>query len=83
MHKYRPNIMFLLKTKDKQDKLEKLRRRVGFYNAWYVVLVDLGGLLALRWCEDNVEVLSANSNIMDAREFCHDYGTCHNFMGLC
>ena len=62
---YDPQFLFLMKTKNKKEKLEVLRRRNRFEDACYVDPERLSGGLAVWWKEQGVvKVLGKNKNLI-------------------
>ncbi|XP_054820613.1 uncharacterized protein LOC129319527 [Prosopis cineraria] len=49
--KNKPQIVFLMETKQNRSYLERISRRCGFDEYWYVDPVGRSGGLALWWCE--------------------------------
>ncbi|TYG78784.1 hypothetical protein ES288_D02G088000v1 [Gossypium darwinii] len=49
VRKHNPFIVFLIETKQKQEKLERIRNRMGFVEGFYVDPLGLSSGLALWW----------------------------------
>lgn len=66
--KYKPQMVFLMETKQLQRRLEGLRRKTfKFDDSCYVDPVGLSGGLALWWSNDlNVQILYKSKNIIHA-----------------
>lgn len=65
---HRPFIVFLMEIKNKDFKLEQIRRSVGFLNKWYVSPKGISGGLALWWSDDvSVSIISSSSNIIHTK----------------
>lgn len=50
IRKYDPNLVFLMKTKNREEVMERLRKRCRFENKLYVNPDGLSGGLTL-WCK--------------------------------
>lgn len=60
------SIIFLMETKNKKRKLERIRRNMGYTGCCYVDPVGLAGGLCLWWSNDiNIKIISKNKNIID------------------
>ena len=63
---YDPQFLFLMETKNKEEKLEMLRRRNGFEKGVYVEPEGLSGGLAVWWKgQDEVKILGTCKNLID------------------
>lgn len=68
VRKERPQIVFLIETKQHEVVLERIRRRCGFDEAWYVPPVGKSGGLALWWMEDiGVNIINSSKNVINTR----------------
>ncbi|OMP12130.1 reverse transcriptase [Corchorus capsularis] len=66
--KYDPQFLFLMETKNKEKKLEVLRRKMHMEGRIYVEPEGLSGGLALWWVAGiSVEVVDATKNFIDVR----------------
>ncbi|KAF7825477.1 putative protein phosphatase 2C 65 [Senna tora] len=68
--KYKPQVVFLMESRSKKDKMERLRRRFRFQfgQAFYVDPVGKSGGLAVWWHDDLVfNVLFHSKNFIHAR----------------
>ncbi|KAK4263788.1 hypothetical protein QN277_029159 [Acacia crassicarpa] len=64
----KPQLVFLMETKQKARYLRKLRRRCGFYKEWIVDPISISGGLAVWWKENvKVSILFSSINIIHAR----------------
>lgn len=61
-----PGIIFLMETKNRRVKLERIRRRVGMEFGVYVDPENTKGGLALWWTKEvNIKILSPHKNVID------------------
>ena len=68
VRKERPQIVFLMETKQKRKFLERKRRALNFEEAWYVDPIGLGGVLALWWKENVVvNIISSSRNVIHTK----------------
>lgn len=66
MAQEQPNLVFLMKTKNKQHAVDRFRRRLNYQNAFIIDPVGIGGGLVLLWDEDeSVEVVDSKENFID------------------
>ena len=64
--RYDPQFFFLVETKNKEEKLEIVRRKAKFDMACYVDSEGLSGGLALWWKEqDGVRIIGKCKNLID------------------
>lgn len=64
--KYKPCIVFLIETKNKRSRMEKIRKKMNFSSFEYVDPVGKSGGLALWWNKDvDVIVLAKSKNMID------------------
>ncbi|KAK9010904.1 hypothetical protein V6N11_043771 [Hibiscus sabdariffa] len=64
--KHDPNIVFLMETKQKKSKLNRIRNIFLFSEDFYVDPIGKSGGLALWWKEGvNITILSATKNYID------------------
>lgn len=57
MNDKRPDVLFLMETKFRRDKMSILRFKMGFDNLFVVDCMGCSGGLALLWNEDvNLEI---------------------------
>lgn len=62
---HRPSIIFLMETRNKENKLESLRRSLKFQHCFYVNPVGLSGGLALWWNSNiSLSVDHASNNVV-------------------
>nr|GEU52210.1 reverse transcriptase [Tanacetum cinerariifolium] len=66
LHKaHSPDVIFLMETKNKQQKLERLRRSLHFASAYYVDPVGCSGGLALWWTSAiDPDIVTCNKNLI-------------------
>ena len=61
----KPQLVFLMETKQKKRTVRKARRKCGFTEDWLVDPIGIGGGLALWWTDDViVNILFSSSNII-------------------
>ncbi|KAF7813704.1 reverse transcriptase [Senna tora] len=67
--KYKPSFVFLMETKMRRSKIEKLRRsKFSFQNATYEDLIGRAGGLALWWNDDiDIQFVSSSKNFIHTR----------------
>ncbi|KAF7835565.1 reverse transcriptase [Senna tora] len=67
--KYKPSFVFLMETKMKRRKIEKLRRsKFSFQNATYEDLIGRAGGLALWWNDDiDIQLVSSSKKFIHTR----------------
>lgn len=66
-------MVFLMETKNKKEKLEKIRKRLNFSGYVYVNPRGISGGLALWWNKEvDVSVLSSDKNLIDSKVYFHD-----------
>ncbi|KAL4367152.1 hypothetical protein GQ457_05G012660 [Hibiscus cannabinus] len=80
VNKHKPSIVFLMETKQRKSKLDRLRSRLHFHGSFYIDPVGIAGGLALWWKEEiNLTVLSSSKNYIDTSIAINDqhcwYGT--------
>ncbi|XVF37472.1 hypothetical protein REPUB_Repub20aG0011000 [Reevesia pubescens] len=64
---YDPDFVFLMETKNKSGKLEKLRKKMGYDEGFYVEPLGLSGGLSLWWKRDmGVQVIGREKNLIDS-----------------
>ena len=64
---HRPTVVFVMETKNKQRKLDRIRRSINMPNAYYVDPAGQSGGLALWWLDSiNLLVSVANNNLIRA-----------------
>ncbi|KAL4383802.1 hypothetical protein GQ457_15G028640 [Hibiscus cannabinus] len=64
--KFNPSIIFLMETKQKRNKLNRMRSRLNFTGSFYVDPIGRSGGLAIWWTADvNISVLNASKNFID------------------
>ncbi|CAL5418073.1 unnamed protein product [Camellia sinensis] len=72
---HRPQIIFLMETKNNQLKLEAIRRRLRYPNQSYVDPVGLSGGLALWWLDEvHLQVSFKSANLLN----CHVSDNLHH-----
>lgn len=65
-----PSIVFLMETKNKEAKLERIRRRLKFTNFAYVNPVGISGGLDLWWNDEfEVNVVKKDKNMINAKVY--------------
>lgn len=66
---YRPSIVFLMETKNKAKKLERVRRSIGGYmHRCYINPIGLLGGLAFWWNKKvDLQIIKASHNIIHTR----------------
>ncbi|KAH7857525.1 hypothetical protein Vadar_013640 [Vaccinium darrowii] len=75
----RPSIVFLMETKNKANKVDRIRRSLNFSNSVYVDPCGLSGGLALWWNSNiSVDILEANQHFIHAR--CNDHQGLKSFL---
>lgn len=63
---YKPDIIFLMETKNSADVCEHIRRRVGMDHAIYVKVNDTSGGIVLSWNKKSLMSVHLKSeNIID------------------
>ena len=64
--KYDPDFVFLMETKNKDKKMESIRRKVGMEEGVYVEPKGVGGGLTLWWKKEMiVNVMESNKNLIN------------------
>lgn len=64
----KPQLVFIMETKQKRRIVHKARKKCGFDEEWIVDPIAIGGGLALWWIEDvNVNILFSSPNIVHTR----------------
>ena len=67
VHRWKPKIVFLMETKSKVKRMERIKNRVGFANGLIVPSQGRSGGVALFWTRDiNLEIKSFSGNHIDA-----------------
>ncbi|KAF7149622.1 hypothetical protein RHSIM_Rhsim02G0229500 [Rhododendron simsii] len=62
---HRPSIIFIMESRNKENKMESLRRSLKFQHCFYVNPVGLAGGLALWWNTDvSISVEYASNNVI-------------------
>lgn len=67
--KYQPEFLFLMETKNKTEKIEKLQRRLRMESSIVVDPIGISGGLTLLYNKVGVEMISKSRNIIDIRFF--------------
>ena len=71
VRKARPQLVFLMETKQQEKFLERKRRSMEFEESWYVSPMGKSGGLALWWKEDlTVNILSSSKNVIHTKLEC-------------
>ena len=64
--KYRPYLVFLMETRNEDEVMERLRKKMRYENRYYVNPEGLSGGLALWWNNEvEVKVIEAKKNCID------------------
>ena len=64
--KYRPCLVFLMETRNEEEVMERLRKKMRYENRYYVNPEGLSGGLALWWNNEvEVKVMEAIKNCID------------------
>ena len=67
VQRWKPKIVFLMETKSKVKRMERIKNRVGFANGLIVPSQGKSGGVALFWtCDINLEIKSFSRNHIDA-----------------
>ena len=67
VRRYNPKVVFLMETKAKNRRMERIRNRLGFANGLCVPCVGRSGGLALIWNREvDIEIKSFSKNHIDA-----------------
>lgn len=68
MRKNKPQVVFLMETKQKQKYMERKRQALQFDEAWYVVPIGKSGGLALWWKKEvAINIISSSKNIIHTK----------------
>ena len=66
VQRWKPNIVFLMETKSKVKRMERIKNRVGFANGLIVPSRGRSGGVALFWTREiNLEIKSFSRNYID------------------
>ena len=80
---WNPRLVFLLETKSKSRRMEKIKFKLGFTNGLYVQSRGRSGGLALLWSNDtNLEIKSYSNHHIDAIITEADNGLSWRFTGF-
>lgn len=75
----RPSIVFLMETKNKANRVDRIRRSLNFSNSFYVEPCGLSGGLAVWWNSDiSLEILESNQHFIHAK--CNDHQGMESFL---
>ena len=67
VQRWKPDIVFLMETKSKVNRMEKIKNRIGFANGLIVPSRGRSGGLALFWnCGISLDIKSYSGNHIDA-----------------
>lgn len=68
VHKRKPVVIFLMETLSNNNKMQALKRKLGWYGCFTVDPLGRGGGLAILWKEEvNVSVMSFSQNHIDSQ----------------
>lgn len=77
---HRPALVFLMKTKNKSENLERIRKKTSLDNFFYVDPVGISGGLALWWHNSlQLSVNSSDSNLITTTIQHHQFGAWDSF----
>ena len=83
VQRWNPRLVFLLETKSKSRRMEKIKFKLGFTNGLYVQSRGRSGGLALLWSSDtNLEIKSYSNHHIDAIITEADNGLSWRFTGF-
>ena len=83
VQRWNPRLVFLLETKSKNRRMEKIKFKLGFTNGLYVQSRGRSGGLALLWSSDtNLEIKSYSNHHIDAIITEADNGLSWRFTGF-
>ncbi|OMO71257.1 reverse transcriptase [Corchorus capsularis] len=83
IHKYDPDVVFLMETRNGREMVEKIRKKMGYPNVIYVDPVGLSGGLSLWWKKEYVvSSIEESKNVIDTVFELEDGGDKHRIMRI-
>lgn len=64
----KPNLVFLMETKNKESKVDKVRKSLNFSNSSIINPIGIAGGLILMWDDQvHVEILASYEELIDIK----------------